>query len=373
MIKKLGLIVNPIAGMGGTVGLKGTDGEDILEKARLLGSRPISPLRTQEMLKNLIPVREKLQIFTFPAEMGEHELEAVGFSPSVVGTIISGKTTSIDTINAAKVLKDHDVQLLIFVGGDGTAQDILNSIDQEIPVIGCPSGVKIHSSCFAVNPESCARIILRYLWEELPVREAEVIDVNEDAFRDNRLEVELKGYLMVPYEPYLLQGGKMTSPLTIDENQNQSMIAKYVIENMEADQYYLLGPGTTVQAIAKELGFEKTLLGVDICLNKQIITRDVNETQILQIISDKKGKIVVSPIGNQGIILGRGNLQISPKVIRKIGKENIIVISTRYKLVSLPRAFLRVDTRDHELDEAFKNSYIRVIVDYNEIRIIKIR
>ena len=122
---------------------------------------------------------------------------------------------------------------------------------------------------------------------------------------------------MVPYEPFLLQGGKMTSPLTIDENKNQSMIAKYVIENMEADQYYLLGPGTTVQAIAKEMGFEKTLLGVDICLNKQIVARDVNETQILQIISGKKGKIVVSPIGNQGIILGRGNLQGKPR-----GKNN---------------------------------------------------
>ncbi len=338
-----------------------------------MGSTPVSPLRAQEMLKNLTPVKDKLQIYTYSAEMGENELIESGFTPTVVGTAISGETTSADTIKAARILKDHDIQLLVFVGGDGTAQDILNSVSQEIPVIGCPSGVKIHSSCFAVNPESCARIILRYLWEELPIREAEVIDVNEDAFRNNQLEVELKGYLMVPYEPYLLQGGKMTSPLTIDESQNQSMIAKYVIENMEDDFYYILGPGTTVEAIAKELEFEKTLLGIDVCLNKKIIAKDLNETQILQTISTNKAKIVVSPIGNQGIILGRGNLQISPKVIRKVGKENVIVIATRYKLSSLPRAFLRVDTRDAELDETFKNSYIRVIVDYNEIRIIKIK
>ena len=125
--------------------------------------------------------------------------------------------------------------------------------------------------------------------------------------------------------------------------------------------------------VAKELEFEKTLLGVDICRNKKLIAKDVNESEILQIISSNKAKIVVSPIGNQGIILGRGNLQISPKVIRNAGKENIIVIATRYKLTSLPRAFLRVDTRDMELDETFKNSYIRVIVDYNEIRIVKIK
>lgn len=325
------------------------------------------------MLKSLTPIKDKLQIYTISNEMGEDELKAMGFVPKVVGTIVSGKTTSQDTIKAAKILKEHNAQLIVFVGGDGTAQDVFKAIGQEIPVLGCPSGVKIHSSCFAVNPESCARIIMRYLWEELPVREAEVIDVNEEAFRNNQLEVELKGYLLVPYEPYLLQGGKMTSPLTIDEDHNQTMIARYVIENMEDHVYYILGPGTTVQAIAKELGFEKTLLGVDICLNKQLIAKDVNETQILQIISNKETKIVVSPIGNQGIILGRGNLQISPKVIYQVGKENIIVIATRFKLTNLSRGFLRVDTRDVDLDNSFKNSYIRVIVDYNEIRIIKIK
>ncbi len=165
----------------------------------------------------------------------------------------------------------------------------------------------------------------------------------------------------------------MASPLTIDEHDNQEMIAKYIIETMEQNVYYILGPGTTVRAIAEVLGFDKTLLGVDICLNQQLIAKDVNETQILQIISGKKAKIVVSPIGNQGFMLGRGSLQISPQVIREVGKEDIIVIATRYKLSSIPQGFLRVDTRDNELDTMLKNSYIRVIVDYNEIRILKIK
>ncbi|MHA1649484.1 MAG: ATP-NAD kinase family protein [Candidatus Helarchaeota archaeon] len=325
------------------------------------------------MLKALKPIKSKLQIYTFPAEMGENEVNAVGLTPIVVGTINPGKTTAQDTIKAAKLLRNHNVALIVFVGGDGTAQDILKAVDQEIPVLGCPSGVKIHSSCFAVNPEACARIIMRFLWEELPLRDAEVIDVNEEAFRNNQLKVELKGYLTVPYEPYLLQGEKMTSPLTINEQDNQKMIANYIIENMENDVYYILGPGTTVRAIADVLEFEKTLLGVDICLNKKLIAKDVNETQILQIISGKKAKIIISPIGNQGFILGRGSLQISPKVIQEVGKENIIVIATRYKLSSLPQGFLRIDTRDKNLDASFKNSYIRVIVDYNEIRIVKIQ
>jgi predicted polyphosphate/ATP-dependent NAD kinase len=325
------------------------------------------------MLKILKPLKDKVQIYTFSAEMGEDELKAVGFTPIVISKINSGKTSSSDTIEAAKALKNLNVKLIVFVGGDGTACDIHNSINQDVPVLGCPSGVKIHSSCFAVNPEACARIIMRFLWDELPLREAEVIDVNEEAFRNNQLIVDLKGYLLVPYEPNLLQGGKMASPLTIDERDNQEMIAKYVIENMKQDVYYVLGPGTTVRAIAEVLGFEKTLLGVDICCNQELIAKDVNENQILQIVSGKKVKIVVSPVGNQGFMLGRGSLQISPKVIWEVGKENIIVIATRYKLSSLPQGFLRIDTRDSELDSIFKNSYIRVIVDYNEIRIVKIK
>ncbi|HUY00070.1 MAG TPA: ATP-NAD kinase family protein [Candidatus Deferrimicrobium sp.] len=339
----------------------------------MLGSKPVSSMRAREMLRILTPLKNKLKIFTFSAEMGENELIDEGFEPIVIGTILSGKTTSQDTINAARRLIEQNVQFIVFVGGDGTAQDILIAIGQEVPVLGCPSGVKIHSSCFAFNPEACARIIMRFLWEELPIREAEVIDVNEEAFRNNQLDVELKGYLIVPYEPYLLQGGKMVSPLTIDEHDNQIMIAKYVVENMEDDIYYILGPGTTIRGIAEVIGFEKTLLGVDICCNKTLIAKDVNEKQILQTISNNKAKIVVSPIGNQGIILGRGNLQISPEVIWKVGRENIIVIATRYKIANLPRGFLRVDTRDINLDNTLKNSYIRVIVDYNEIRIIKIK
>ncbi len=355
------------------MGLKGTDGEDILEKAKALGSKPVSPFRAQEMLNVLLPIKKQLQIYTMSAEMGEDELKAAGFSPIVVGTINSGNTSAKDTINAAKMLKEYNVQLIIFVGGDGTARDILDSIGQEIPVLGCPSGVKIHSSCFAVNPEACARIIMRFLWDEISLREAEVIDVNEEAFRNNDLKVELKGYLLVPYEPSLLQGEKVTSPSTIDEHDNQLMIAKYIVENLEENYYYILGSGTTVRAIADVLGFEKTLLGVDICYHKQLIAKDVNENQILQIIAGKKSKIVVSPIGNQGFIFGRGSLQISSKVIQQVGKENIIVIATRYKLSTLPRGFLRVDTRDKDLDTSLKDSYIRVIVDYNEIRIVKIK
>ncbi|TFG05473.1 MAG: ATP-NAD kinase [Promethearchaeota archaeon] len=338
-----------------------------------MGSKPIAPLRTKEMLKVLLPVKDKIEIYSPSAEMGEAELISLGITPHIISNVVSGRTTSQDTTAAARILKDIGVQLIVFIGGDGTACDILQSIGQAIPVLGCPSGVKIHSSCFTINPSACGRIILRFLWEELPLREAEVIDVDETAFRNNQLEVALKGYVLVPYEPSLLQGGKMVSPTTIDEHHNHIMIANYVIENMMDDTYYILGPGTTVRTIAEQLGFEKTLLGVDICRNKQLVAKDVNETQILNIISNKKAKIVVSPIGNQGIILGRGNLQISPEVIRNVGIENILVIATRYKLSSLPRSFLRVDTRDPELDETMKNSYIRVIVDYNEIRIIKIK
>ncbi|MHA1311596.1 MAG: ATP-NAD kinase family protein [Candidatus Helarchaeota archaeon] len=369
--KKLGFIINPYAGMGGAVGLKGTDGKQILKKAIELGAKPISHLRAIEMLNELSAIKDKLDILTYPFEMGADVLKKLVFNYRVVGEITRGKTTAMDTINAARKMEKMGVKLIIFFGGDGTAQDILRAVAQNVPVLGVPTGVKIHSSCFAINPKNAAQITIRFLWDELPLHEAEVMDVDEEAFREGVLSTELKGYLMVPYEPSLLQESKMATPTSIDERENQIRAARHIIHHFENDYYYILGPGSTVKTICDVLGVDKSLLGVDIIYQNKLVAKDVNEDDLLKIINNNKAKIIVSPIGRQGIVLGRGNLQISPKVLRKVGKENLIIVATHYKLSNLPKGHMVVDTRDPNLDSELRG-YVRVIVDTNEIRIIKI-
>jgi len=368
-IWKIGFIVNPIAGMGGIVGLKGTDGEEILKKAIELGAQPVAPQRAKIVLKTLLQLKKQLKLITYPYEMGENEAISVSFSPLVIGNITPGKTTAEDTKQAAKEMKKLKVDLIVFCGGDGTACDIYEAIGDSIPVIGVPSGVKMHSAVFAVNPKAAAEVAIKFLTEGLPLRRAEVMDIDEEAFRAGILSAKLKGYLLVPYEPELIQGVKTSSPLTDDEEENKVAIARYIVENMDPDAFYILGPGTTTKAIADLLGVEKTLLGVDIIKNGKIVARDVGEREILKTIDKQKSKIIITPIGNQGFIFGRGNQQISPRVIRKVGIKNIIVIATKYKLSTVK--YLRVDTGDEHLDKELKG-YIRVVTDYNEEKIVRV-
>jgi predicted polyphosphate/ATP-dependent NAD kinase len=232
----------------------------------------------------------------------------------------------------------------------------------KVPVLGVPTGVKMHSALFAVSPQAAARVAISYLWDGLPLREAEVMDVDEQAFRRGHLSAELYGYMLSPYEPHLIQGNKMASPMTESEVENQAAIAIYVNEEMKPDTIYIVGPGTTTRTIGDLLDQKKTLLGVDLFQNKKIIATDVNEKQILQAINGKTVRIVVTPIGGQGFIFGRGNQQISAQVIRQVGLDNIVVVATKSKLDRLQS--LRVDTGDSELDKEFRACEIRVITDY---------
>jgi predicted polyphosphate/ATP-dependent NAD kinase len=236
----------------------------------------------------------------------------------------------------------------------------------KVPVLGVPTGVKMHSAIFAVSPQAAARVAISYLWGGLPLREAEVMDVDEQAFREGRLSAELYGYMLSPYEPHLIQGNKLESPMTESEVRNQAAIAIYIIEEMKPDIIYIIGPGTTTRTIGDLLDAKKTLLGVDLFQNKKIIASDVNEKQILDFISGKAAWIIVTPIGGQGFIFGRGNQQISPKVIRQVGLDNIVVIATKSKLDRLKS--LRVDTGDTELENELKAHEINVVTDYKSIQ-----
>ncbi len=357
----VGFIVNPVAGMGGAVGLKGTDGKLILEKAISLGAKPIASQRGETFLAELTASKGSLKLVVGAGSMGEVEARKCGFSFDVKGESKS-ETSSEDTQNIAKALAASGVDLLVFCGGDGTTRDILKAVGSKVPVLGVPTGVKMHSAIFAVSPQAAARVAIRYLWVGLPLHEAEVMDVDEEAFRNGHLSAELYGYMLSPYEPTLIQVSKLESPMTENEVRNQVAIALFIIEEMKPDPIFIIGPGTTTRTIVDLLDQTKTLLGVDLIRGKKIIANDVNEKQILEAIEGKAARIIVTPIGGQGFIFGRGNQQISSKVIRQVGLENIVVAATKTKLDRLKS--LRVDTGDLELDGELRACGALVVTDY---------
>jgi len=368
-IRVVGFIVNPIAGMGGAVGLKGTDGRAVLERAITLGAKFVAPVRAESFLSGLKPFEGMLQLIVGAGSMGEEEARNCGFKFEVLGEK-RNETSAEDTIETARKILESSADLLVFCGGDGTARDVLKAIGTKIPALGVPTGVKMHSAVFALEPRVAARIAIEFLCGELPLREAEVMDVDEEAFRNGRVSAQLYGYMLTPYEPFLVQGAKIASPMTESEMRNQAAIAIYVIENMETDVVYIVGPGTTTRTIGDLLDLEKTLLGVDLFLNRKLIANDVNEEQILKEIKGRKARIIVTPIGGQGFIFGRGNQQISPKVIRQVGLDNIVVVSTEAKLGRLRS--LRVDTGDPSLDDAFRGRQIKVIMNYKMVRAMRV-
>ena len=360
-MKKIGLIVNPIAGMGGRVGLKGTDGEDILKKAKELGASMEAPSKAQKALRSLLEIKEELLIVTCSGIMGEDIARNLGFKVKVVYST-SKETSSQDTkVGAGKILEE-EVEILLFVGGDGTARDIYEVVGTSEVTLGIPAGVKIHSPVYGNTPENSGKLAFLYLTGGIDkVREEEVVDIDEEAFRNDRMTTSLYGYLKVPVDKKFMQNKKAPTPL--DEESTQKAIALDIIDNMEDDTYYVIGPGTTPRAIMKMLNLPYTLLGVDILKDKKIVELDCSEKDILHHIKGKKTKLILTPTGGQGYLLGRGNQQISSRVIEEIGKRNITIISTDSKLVNLRGEPLLVYTGDEETDKSLRG-YYRVKVGY---------
>lgn len=363
---KIGLIVNPIAGMGGKVGLKGTDGPEVVAKVRSLGAVPESPKRALEALKQLEILKDDIEIITYRGDMGENIAKKCNFRVTVIGAT-KEETSAEDTRQAALDMLALKVALLLFAGGDGTARDIYNAIKDSIPVIGIPAGVKIHSSIFAINPKRAGELAVLYLTGRISeLKEAEVMDIDEESFRKGIVSARLYGYLRIPYEKNRVQNVKAGSPAS--EEYYQQAIAVEVVENMEDDCIYVIGPGTTTRQIMKTLGLDYTLLGVDVVYNKELISKDVTERQLLEMIQGKYAKLVITPIGGQGYIFGRGNQQLSSTVIKMVGRDNIIVVATKNKLHSLKGCPLLVDTGDDEVNKML-SGFIKVVTGYKEVAI----
>ena len=364
----VGLIVNPVAGIGGAVGLKGSDGEETQRRARELGAVPPAPGRALAALRALKAALPDVRVVTYPGPMGGDPCREAGIEPAVLGEV--GEATSAeDTVRAALDLQGAGVDLILFVGGDGTARDIHRAVDSALPVLGVPSGVKIHSGVFAVNPGSAGSLAALYLRGDATLRDAEVMDIDEDAFRRNQVSASLYGYMRVPHSPRHLQGSKEGAGH--QEEYALESIAADIVEHMEPGVLYILGPGTTTAPIAAKLGLGKTLLGVDAVLNGELVAGDASERTLLELLEGRRGSVVLSVIGGQGFILGRGNQQISAGVIKHVGREGIIIVATPEKLASLRGQPLRVDTGDPALDEELEG-YYRVVTGYGRRTIIRV-
>ncbi len=374
-MKRLGFIINPIAGLGGRVGLKGTDG--MAETAIALGALPLAPQKAARALLSLgqnysgenslgenCLAKEEVLVLTPPGAMGEDIVRAAGFSCQVVNLPLAEKTSGTDTIEAAKKIRALGADILLFAGGDGTARDICAALGESLPVIGVPAGVKIHSPVFARSPESAGELARLFLDKKLSqVCEREVLDIDEDAYRKGRVSTRLYGYLQVPDQKDRMQNRKAGTPLS--QKAAQNLIALDMIDAMEKDVFYLVGPGSTTRPILSNLNLTHSLLGVDVVQNRRLVKKDASEKELLEIIKDRSFKIIITPIGGQGYLFGRGNHQISPAIIQRAGRENIWVGATLEKIGSFQGEPFLVDTGDKETDRMLAG-YIRVITGYRQ-------
>jgi predicted polyphosphate/ATP-dependent NAD kinase len=366
---RVGLIINPLAGLGGSVALKGSD--NVAEQALALGAVPMANKRACIALGELLEHKDNIEIFTVNGDMGENACLTLGLAHQVIvhsqSYKKSDKTTAQDSRNAVTAMTQAKVDIILFAGGDGTARDICSMVAEQTLVLGIPAGCKIHSGVYAVTPKAAGRVMaMMAQGQMLSVGDADVMDIDEEAFRKGNVKAKLYGEMQVPAELRYIQatksGGKESNELVLQD------IAEYVIGEMETDEYYIMGSGSTVAFIMEELGQDNTLLGVDVIKDHDLLRSDITAKQLLELaesVGKENIKLVITVIGGQGHILGRGNQQLSPDLIRFIGKENITVVATKTKLEALEGRPLLVDTGDVDLDNAL-SGMIRVTTGYND-------
>ncbi|MGQ9781680.1 MAG: ATP-NAD kinase family protein [Nitrososphaeria archaeon] len=352
------------------MGFKGTDNKEIVKLALAKKVSPRAQIRASEFIegvKNLS--RNDVCFYTSGAKMGQDYLLNKGVRFKIAYEYSGEYSTSADTEDCCKKFLENGVEVIFFVGGDGTARNVYNVVQNTLPLIGIPAGVKMYSGVFCTTISASTKIFLDFLNGNYELGEEEIIDVDEESYRKDFFNLRIYGYALTLRSHTDMQGSKQES--YSQDKENQERIAKYFIERMERNIYYILGPGTTVKSIPRLLNEPNTLLGVDILLNGKIIALDVNEEQIMQTVENNKAKVVVSPLGKQGIVFGRGNQQISSKIIKLVGKENLVFLATERKLMDMKRNYLIADLDDPEMREKLYG-YVRVLIDYNTEKVMKL-
>ncbi len=363
---RLAVVVNPDAGLGGRLGFKGSDGR--AAEARAAGAEDRAGPRMQQCLEKLSELaREPIEILAWDGRMGGDwipgEYTSTGTTPE--------KT---DASSTSDFIKAHTPDLFLYAGGDGTTRDIVEALgDREIPLVGVPGGVKMHSGCFATTPKAAAEVVWSFFTGDLMVARTEVMDLDEEIYRKGEWKVRMYGEAFTPASPRWMQGAKEQVQRESEEETLEAMsshIANLVEENH--DLMLVWGSGGTLRQISKQIGHDSTLLGIDI-QHAGKMYNDLNEKGLLEIINGHEGeiKLLLSPMGGQGFLIGRGNLQLSPDVLRAIGIDNILGIATPAKLLGLNE--LRIDTGDETLDAEIRaKKYLKVLQGYRTTRVIRV-
>ena len=403
----LGLIINPIAGVGGRAGLKGSDGEDIQKLALARGGTLEAGAKAEVALAELADLKGEICFLARPGAMGGDVLEKLGCSyQAIEGSFESARmprsdgavdsppakssdsaadlqsgagaaTSAEDTVEAALQMASAGVDLLVFAGGDGTARDIYRAVGLSVPCVGIPAGVKIHSAVYANNPKSAGQVIRRFCANPTTASmvESEVMDLDEDLVRQNIVEAKLHGYLTVPRMQNLMQQAKASARFSAHDIEG---IAAEIADLMQAkaeSTVYIFGTGGTTYKVMEHLGLQGSLLGVDVVAQdgrRRIVLADASETELYECVKDA-GEVVliVTAIGGQGHIFGRGNQQISPRVIRLVERDNLWIVSAAEKIYGLENNTLHVDTSDPELDREL-SGYRKVITGWQERIVCKV-
>lgn len=362
----IGLIINPYAGIGGSVGLKGSDGAETVSEAFARGAIPKARERAAQALQLLIDQTANIQFISVAGAMGGDLLATLPFPFRLLEADIPlTHTQAQDTAKAARLMLQEKPDLLLFAGGDGTARDICVVVADRLPVLGIPAGVKIHSGVYGITPKASGEVIKALLAGQLvDIREAEVRDLDEEAFRHNQVRAKHFGEMRVPQLGHFVQavkeGGVESQELVLAD------IAAWVVANMDVDTLYLIGSGKTTAAIMDELSLSNTLLGVDAVFNGELVAADLTAKDILGLLQEhSQAKAILSVMGGQGHIIGRGNQQFSPEVLRRLGKDNLLLVSTKTKISGLNGRPLIIDSGDPELDQEWAGT-IEIITGYKD-------
>lgn len=363
---RLAVVVNPDAGLGGRLGFKGSDGR--AAEARAAGAEDRAGPRMRLCLEHLSDLaRTPIEIIAWDGRMGGDWIPG-----DYTSTGQTPETTDADS--TAKFISVHDPDLFLYAGGDGTTRDIVNALgDREVPIVGVPGGVKMHSGCFATTPKAAAEVVWSFITGDLMVARTEVMDLDEEVYRQGEWKVRMYGEAFTPASPRWMQGAKEQVQRESESETLEAMsmhIDSLVEQN--PDLMIVWGSGGTLRQMCKESGYDGTLLGIDIQHDGKMYN-DLNEQGLLDIISQHDGEkmLLLSPMGGQGFLIGRGNLQLSPKVLRLIGIENILGIATPAKLLGLNE--VRIDTGDVDLDQEIRDrKYLKMLQGYRTTRVIRV-
>ena len=377
---RIGILANPDAGLGGRLGLKGSDGQ--AELARSRGAEDRSGPRLESMIRHFSKIHRdesrQIEWVTSTGRMGTDwipdELD--------IGTISEahqspGKTSASDTADAVEILLESGIDLLVYSGGDGTTRDIVSALSSsetpEMPVIGVPSGVKMHSGCFASSPKAAAEVLSAWIHGDLLVSSTEVLDLDEELYRKGKWVVRLYAEAFSPNSPRWMQGSK---ELIQTESEEEIIIglSDHIEESIAEEGHLVIwGSGGTLREIGANIGFELTTLGIDATRGSEQVGTDLDESGLIELLDSHDGPVtlLLSPMGGQGFLIGRGNLQLSPTVLSSIGIDNILGVVTPAKLLTV-RA-LRIETGDESLDQEFASKrYMKVLQGYRTTRILPV-